>query len=157
MSKLPATLKDDSMLIITRGHYEAILEYSRQQAPLEACGLIGGFAETGSKVVQKVCFLNNLDQSSEHFSMDPKEQFAAVKEMRRSGWVLLGNFHSHPASPARPSEEDKRLAFDGEASYLILSLADGENPVLKSFRIQNGNAWEEEIQFKEEEQYGSGL
>ena len=57
-----------------------------------------------------------------------------VKELRAQGWQLLGNWHSHPASPSRPSEEDKRLAFDRQASYFILSLAGGE-PVLNSYHI----------------------
>ena len=57
----------------------------------------------------------------------------------------LGNFHSHPESPSRPSEEDKRLAYDKEASYMIISLMDIENPVLKSFRIVDNVSTEEEI------------
>ena len=48
--------------------------------------------------------------------------------MRSHGWQLLGNFHSHPETPARPSEEDKRLVFDTSLSYLILSLAAENNP-----------------------------
>ena len=66
--------------------------------------------------------------------MDPKEQLEAVKDIRACGLTLLGNFHSHPETPARPSEEDKRLVFDIRLTYLILSLMDGEdNPVLKAF------------------------
>jgi len=76
--------------------------------------------------------------------MNPKEQFAAVKDMRNNGWELLGNFHSHPATPSRPSEEDIRLAFDPKASYLILSLKD-DTPVLKSFNISSGQATQEEL------------
>ena len=56
---------------------------------------------------------------------------AAVKNMRANNFEILGNFHSHPNSPARMSEEDKRLAFDVNLSYLILSLAENE-PVLVS-------------------------
>ena len=67
--------------------------------------------------------------------MDPKEQFAAVKDMRTNGYEPLGNFHSHPESPSRPSEEDKRLAYDTKANYLILSLMEEGNPILKAFRI----------------------
>ena len=59
----------------------------------------------------------------------------------------LGNFHSHPESPSRPSEEDKRLAYDKEASYMIISLMDIENPVLKSFRIVDNVSTEEEIKY----------
>lgn len=63
--------------------------------------------------------------------------------MRANGLTPLGNWHSHPESPSRPSEEDKRLAYDSKASYLILSLMDRENPVLNSFKI-NGDTAENE-------------
>ena len=46
----------------------------------------------------EIYFLTNTDASPEHFSMEPAEQFAAVKDMRTHGWQLLGNFHSHPSS-----------------------------------------------------------
>lgn len=117
-------------------------------APNEACGLLGGKIENGTKYVEKVYLLTNLDNSPEHFSMDPKEQFGAVKDMRTNGWVMLGNFHSHPASPSRPSEEDKRLAFDPEASYLIISLMDSQNVILKSFNISKDGVREEEIRIE---------
>ena len=88
----------------------------------------------------------NLDASNEHFSMNPKEQFEAVKDMRANGYKLLGNFHSHPESPSRPSEEDKRLAYDSKVYYLILSLMDIENPVLNAFIIdEEKNVSKEEL------------
>lgn len=116
--------------------YLAMVKHARELAPIEDCGLIGGTIdeEKGIKVIKKVFYLTNVDHAEEHFSLDPKEQFAAVKELRAKGWQLLGNWHSHPASPSRPSEEDKRLAFDQSASYLILSLNGGE-PVLNSFHV----------------------
>ena len=77
--------------------------------------------------------------------MNLKEQFAAIKDMRNNGLVMLGNFHSHPESPSRPSEEDKRLAYDKELSYFILSLMEIEKPVLKSFKIDKDVVKEEEI------------
>ncbi len=114
--------------------YVEMVRHARSVAPVEDCGLLGGTIENGEKIVRKVWYLTNTDHSEEHFSLDPKEQFAAVKEMRAQGWQLLGNWHSHPASPSRPSEEDKRLAFDTKASYFILSLEGGE-PVLNSFHV----------------------
>jgi proteasome lid subunit RPN8/RPN11 len=88
--------------------------------------------------------LTNTDQSAEHFSMDPAEQFAAIKDIRNRGWVLLGNFHSHPATPARPSAEDIRLAFDSSLSYVIISFQN-DPPELKSFLIREGQVAEEPI------------
>lgn len=114
--------------------YLEMVRHARATAPIEDCGLLGGRIEGDVKKVEKVFYLTNTDQSEEHFSLDPKEQFAAVKELREQGLVLLGNWHSHPASPSRPSEEDKRLAFDTQASYFILSLNGGE-PVLNSFQV----------------------
>ena len=86
-----------------------------------------------------------MDHSNEHFSLDPKEQLAAVKEMRKEGMKPLGNWHSHPETPSRPSEEDKRLSYDSSASYLILSLMEPENPVLNAFHVENGEVRKEEL------------
>lgn len=138
------------MIVMTKQQYREILEHSRNALPNEACGLLGGRIENGVKYVEKVYLLRNVDESPEHFSMNPKEQFAAVKDMRNNGWELLGNFHSHPETPSRPSEEDIRLAFDPKASYLILSLK-GDTPVLKSFNISSGQATLEELSIVGEE------
>jgi proteasome lid subunit RPN8/RPN11 len=133
------------VIVLKEEQYQEILSFARKLAPIEACGLLGGRIEDDKRIVEKVYFLTNIDNSPEHFSMDAKEQFAAVKDMRQGGLVLLGNYHSHPASPSRPSEEDKRLAFDPLASYLILSLC-GSVPVLKSFKIAKGTVTEEKIE-----------
>lgn len=133
------------MIVLTKKQLRQMTAAALDGVPNEACGLLAGVANEEKSVVCKVYFLTNVDKSPEHFSMDPKEQFAAVKDMRRNGWKLLGNFHSHPATPARPSEEDKRLAFDRSVSYLILSLLDREAPQLKSFRIQGSHVSEEKI------------
>ncbi len=133
------------MIHIYKSHYDEIIDYSLAELPNEACGLLAGRLENEEKRVEKVYFLRNIDESPEHFSMDPKEQFAAVKDMRVNGWVLLGNFHSHPATPARPSREDIRLAFDPSKSYMILSLAEKQNPVLKSFLIVNKEVSPEDL------------
>lgn len=124
---------------------EEILAYAQTCLPNEACGLLGGRIEGEIKTVEKVYLLKNMDQSPEHFSMDPKEQFAAIKDMRGQEWVMLGNFHSHPSTPSRPSQEDIRLAFDPKASYLILSLEKEGQPVLKSFNIKDAQVKEEEL------------
>ena len=122
------------MIVLSKEQYDSIVNHAKERVPIEDCGLLGGIIDGSKKIVKKVYFLTNIDQSPEHFSMEPKEQFGAVKDMRANGWTLLGNWHSHPESPSRMSEEDKRLAFDTKMSYLILSLAESE-PILKSFNI----------------------
>lgn len=125
------------MLKLKQEDYDKILKHCQDGLPNESCGLLAGTIEDGVKTVEKVYLLTNIDASNEHFSMDPKEQLAAVKDMRANGYSMIGNFHSHPESPSRPSEEDKRLAYDPTMEYLILSLMEPESPVLKAFRIDS--------------------
>jgi proteasome lid subunit RPN8/RPN11 len=136
------------MITISKDNYEKILAHAQKNLPEEACGLIAGRIEGSDKHIEKVYLLTNIDHSNEHFSLDPKEQLAAIKDMRANGLSPLGNWHSHPESPSRPSEEDKRLAYDSRASYLILSLMDRENPVLNSFHIEGVNATNEGLVIK---------
>ena len=136
---------------IKRTDYNAIVTYCLDGLPDESCGLIAGHIDGNVKTIEKVYFLTNLDHNNVHFTMDPKEQLAAVKDMRANGLVPLGNWHSHPESPSRPSEEDKRLAFDPTVNYLILSLIDMDQPVLKAFDIdREKNVTIEELQILDE-------
>ena len=123
------------MIYIKKEDYEEIIAYAKAGLPNEACGLLGGTVDGKDRRIEKVYYLTKIDASREHFSMDPKEQFEAVKDMRANGLSLIGNFHSHPERPSRPSEEDKRLAYDSSVRYLILSLMDMDAPVLNGFEI----------------------
>lgn len=133
------------MIKLLKTDYEKIVAHAEKELPNEACGLIGGTINGDSKEIKKVYLLTNIDHSNEHFSLDPKEQLAVIKDMRQNGLVPLGNWHSHPESPSRPSDEDKRLAYDSKASYMILSLMDRQNPVLNSFKITGDTAEKEEL------------
>lgn len=128
-------------LLLAAADYDRIVAHAKEGLPNEACGLIAGTVagegEAAVGTVEHVYLLTNIDESNEHFSMDPREQLAAVKDARAHSWEMLGNWHSHPESPSRPSEEDKRLAFDSTAAYLILSLMDPEHLVLNAFHVEH--------------------
>ncbi|GHV68351.1 Mov34/MPN/PAD-1 family protein [Spirochaetia bacterium] len=130
------------MLKISAAQKAAIITLARAALPNEACGLLAGEIHGEEKIVRRIYGLKNIDESPEHFSMDPEEQFRVIADIRKKGLSLLGNFHSHPLTPARPSEEDIRLAFDPSLSYVIVSLQD-RLPEIKSFTILQGTAWEE--------------
>lgn len=97
------------------------------------------------KVVERIYPVENVDHSPEHFTIDPRDQLRVLKQARAEGLQLLGNFHSHPATPARPSVEDKRLLNDPAATYLIASFA-SEPPALNAFRINGESAWREPVE-----------
>lgn len=107
-----------------------IIEQAKKELPNEACGLLVGL----NNVVQKQFALTNTDHSPEHFSFDPKEQFEVMRKARNEGLKIIANYHSHPESPSRPSDEDIRLAYDPNILYLIISLAT-EIPSVKAFSI----------------------
>ena len=119
---------------------DELIEQARNDAPNESCGYLLG--RDGD--VTENYWMENIDHSSEHFSFAPKDQFAALRYAREHGLKILANWHSHPASPSRPSQEDLRLANDPTIRYAILSLLGGE-PKLNSFRILNGEVVDKEI------------
>ena len=136
------------VLKLKKSDYDKMLKHCKDGLPNESCGLLAGTVEGEVKTVTKIYLLTNIDASNEHFSMDLKEQFAALKDARANGVEIIGNFHSHPESPSRPSEEDKRLAYDPSIEYLILSLQEADNPVLKAFGIdKDKNVTIHEIQY----------
>jgi proteasome lid subunit RPN8/RPN11 len=118
-----------------------IIDHAQHGLPEEICGYLAG----KEREVLKRFPLENIDHSREHFSFEPSEQFQTVRQVRKEGLIILANYHSHPETPARPSKEDIRLAFDPNISYVIVSLAN-EIPDLKSFRIRNGEVEKEEIE-----------
>jgi len=130
------------MLKIPNEIYDSIIAHAQEGFPLEVCGILGG----REGIVSAIYRMTNTDQSNEHFMMEPKEQFAVVKELRAKGLELLAIDPAHPETPARPSAEDIRLALTPNVSYAIVSLVDREKPVLKSFRIEAGIVIPEEIQ-----------
>ena len=133
------------MIVIGQSILNDMVEHAREQAPLEACGLLVGV----NFEVKKSYRLTNVDASPEHFSLDPKEQFAVVKEIRPNGWDVLAVYHSHPATPARMSPEDLRLALAPGMQYVIVSLADSEKPQVKSFIVREGQPVEELVMTEE--------
>lgn len=128
------------MISIPREILERIVAHARAELPNEACGYLAGTNGAISLSYQ----LTNVDHSPEHFSFNPAEQFKTVKDARSKGLEILANYHSHPETPARPSQEDIRLAFDPNILYFIISLAQPE-PVIKAFQIADGTVTIEEI------------
>ena len=117
-----------------------IIAHAKSGVPIEMCGYLA--SENGT--ISKHYELTNVDQSEDHFTFDPKEQFATIKDARSSGLEVCAVYHSHPVTPARPSAEDIKLAYDPNISYVIISLAGGGEDV-KSFKIKDSQVTIENI------------
>ena len=129
------------MIKIPRKIHNDLIPHAREGFPLEVCGILGGTGDTVAEIYRMV----NSDASNEHFMMEPKEQFAVVKELRAKNLGMLAIYHSHPETPARPSEEDIKLALTPLVSSIIVSLADPQQPAMKSYKIYQGNVEPEDI------------
>ena len=129
------------MIKIPNSAYNEMVLHALKDKPIEACGYLAGL----NGEVKYAIPMKNTDESNEHFSFDPQEQFDAFKKTKSEGLRLIAVYHSHPETPARPSEEDIRLAYDPNVSYVIVSLA-SETPVMKSFLIKNKTVEIEEIE-----------
>ncbi|MBR6981518.1 MAG: M67 family metallopeptidase [Prevotella sp.] len=130
-------------MTIPRQVIEELIEQARRDAPDESCGYLLGERTDEGDVVTENYWMENIDHSPEHFAFAPKDQFAALKYARSKGLKILANWHSHPASPSRPSQEDLRLANDPTIRYAILSLHQGIH--LNSFKILGGEVVDKEI------------
>ncbi len=122
-----------------------IAYHSRQQFPNECCGLVAG---RGGRV-ERVFWGTNVERSPFTYRLDPHEQIRFFKELDAMEMELLGIYHSHPRSPAYPSQTDVAQAFYPETAYLIVSLRSADAPAaeveVRAFRIQGGVITEEEL------------
>ncbi len=119
-----------------------IVEHGLREFPNEACGLVA----SKNGVAVKVFAMRNADASPVSYRLDGKEQLRVFDEIEEEGLELFAIYHSHTHSDAYPSETDRRLAFYPDSGYLIVSLSDRENPLLRAFRIADGEVEEEELQ-----------
>jgi len=117
-----------------------ILSHAERDAPIEACGYLLGSGD----LITTDLPMTNAEGREDHFTFDPKEQFEAYRTARAQGVDILGAYHSHPVTPARPSVEDIKLAFDPGILYVIVSLMGGQRTV-KAFRIREGKVEEESL------------
>jgi proteasome lid subunit RPN8/RPN11 len=128
------------MIEIDRRSFDEMVEHGLAGFPNEACGLLA--AKEGRPV--KFFPMTNRDVSPVTYRLDPKEQLHVFDEIDEEGWELLAIFHTHTHSEAYPSETDRAQAFYPEAAYLVMSLSDRSNPVLRAFRIAEGGPVSEE-------------
>ena len=85
----------------------------------------------------------NVAPGNRLYEIDPQQLIdLEFRELPAHDEEIVAIYHSHPASPAFPSATDLDLAFWPEAVYLICSLAEGDEPVLRGFRLRDGIASE---------------
>lgn len=121
--------------------HKEIVEQGLREFPNECCGVIA--AEAGQPV--KVYPMTNVDASPVSYRLDGREQLKVFEELDERGWDLWAIYHSHTHTDAYPSETDRKLAFYPDSRYVLLSVANRDEPVIRSFFILDGEVTEEEL------------
>lgn len=129
-------------LDLDRETYDALIAHARSDVPYEVCGLLA--TDDGSRVARHYP-IPNAARSMTYYNMDPKAMLRAMNEIDDNGWDLLAIYHSHTHTEAFPSPTDVELAFYPDAVYLIVSLQDPHEPVIRAFNIVDGKITEREL------------
>ena len=127
----------DQIIAHTRNAYEM------NPGPNESCGILAGRNSIPTHIYQ---VKNVADTPRTRYFMDEKELIWIFKNMRHNGLELVAIYHSHPETEAYPSPTDVKLAYYPDAYYILTSLQDPKNPVIRAFRIQDGKITEEPLE-----------
>lgn len=125
--ELPGALRDD------------IVAHARAEAPKEACGLIAARDGRPTRVIRCA---NAHPTPVTRYSIDPREQLRAFRDMEANGEELVAIYHSHPVTQPYPSPTDRAEAHYPDAFYVLVSLRDAR-PDLRAFRVRDG--WVREV------------
>lgn len=117
---------------------DAVVAHARDTAPAECCGVLIGSED---EIVEAFRTRNSADRPT-RFLIEPRDHFDAIRSARARRLDVVGYYHSHPHSPARPSETDVAEANYPDQLSLIVSLA-SDPPDLRLFRFDGRNFLEE--------------
>ena len=123
------------MISISEQLLENIREHGIRDYPYECCGLLLGRYDADGKLVSETYPISNAREESakrNRFLIEPEELMRGEKYARSQELEIVGFYHSHPDSPARPSQYDLEHAWP-TYSYIIVSTSEGHSGDLFSW------------------------
>jgi proteasome lid subunit RPN8/RPN11 len=114
----------------------------KQAYPNEGGGFLLGSIEGETATVREIRPVANVAQDEEQYhryAMTPADWIRLEDEADAKGLALVGYYHSHPDSPAIPSEFDRIHALPN-FSYLITSVREGEAAELRAWQLGDDRA-----------------
>ena len=130
------------MLTLDRSYVDEMIAHAREDVPNECCGIIAADDGAAKKLYRAV----NAEASPYRYNVDPKDLLRIYHDLDDRGWDVMVIYHSHTHTEAYPSPTDTSLAAWPDAYYVIVSLEDEANPVVRAFRITDGEVAEEELE-----------
>ena len=127
---------------IPRQFVESMVKHALADDPNECCGILS--SKEGQVV--NIFHMTNVEHSPYRYSMDSKELYLAYKEIEETDCELFAIYHSHTHSEAYPSSTDVRLASWPDAFYILISLLNKIDPIVRIFSIQDGSITEHSLE-----------
>jgi proteasome lid subunit RPN8/RPN11 len=125
-SARPVLLAGSMTLVLPPALLEQICRHGEETYPHECCGFLFGSQEDGVRRIAEIRRQPNerTESRNNRFLITPRQFRNAERAARAAGLLMVGIYHSHPDSPARPSEYDRDHAWPWY-SYLIVSVGRG--------------------------------
>jgi [CysO sulfur-carrier protein]-S-L-cysteine hydrolase len=131
---------------IPRPIVDELVTHALEEAPNECCGMISGADGRARRLYRA----RNEFESPLRYNVHPQDLIRIVRDIEERGEELTAIYHSHTRSAAYPSQTDVNLAANWpDPLYLICSLAEGEAPVVRGFRIRDREVSEAELEIEE--------
>jgi len=111
------------MISISTDSLNEIREHGVKDYPYECCGLLLGHYSAEGKIVRQPYPISNAREESakrNRFLIEPEELMRGERFAREHKLEVVGFYHSHPDSPAVPSQYDLEHAWP-TYSYIIVS------------------------------------
>ena len=111
------------MISLSQLHEDAINAHGERDYPYECCGLLlGRYSADGKHVTETYPISNAREESAKRnrFLIEPAELMRGDRYAHERDLEVVGFYHSHPDSPARPSQYDLEHAWP-TYSYIIVS------------------------------------
>src|ERR1044071_4475403 len=123
------------MISINTDLLDQIRAHGVRDYPYECCGLLLGRYGAEGKVVKETYPISNAREESakrNRFLIQPEELMRGERYALERDLEVVGFYHSHPDSPARPSQYDLEHAWP-TYSYIIVSTSEGDSGDLFSW------------------------
>jgi proteasome lid subunit RPN8/RPN11 len=128
------------MLRLPAAAHAAIVGQAYDGYPLEICGLLVG----RGAIAHRYEPARNAAESAKVYTIDPRDHLRIERRADDDDLEVIGVVHSHTRTDPVPSPTDLAQAPDPAWHYVIVSLRD-EAPMLRSWRIVDGAATEEQV------------
>ena len=115
------------MITISESLLHKIRAHGVKDYPYECCGLLlGSYGADGKMVTETYPISNAREESAKRnrFLIEPVELMRGERYAREHDLEVVGFYHSHPDSPAVPSQYDLEHAWPTYSYIIVKTLAD---------------------------------